>query len=341
MHRWLKLRMPIAAIAISAIGAPVMAAAQDGATPVVSAETAPILAELVREISLGTDPSQAASGVAVGADGTLYVIDSLQDHIRVFDRDGHPLAILGTSGDGPGQFKLHEADAFWGDLAIGPDGNLYIVEPFNHRIQVLAPDGTFLRQWGEFGDQEGQFERPSGIGFDAEGRVYVTEFGQPRLQIFDAEGLVLAAWDLAAVDGVPLEGAIDVAVDPAGIASITDTRRSQVFRVDAQGHGVDAFDGSDGPAGQLRNPMGVALDALGNLYVADYNGSRIQVFAPDGRSLGSTGEIGREPGQFITPIFLTIGPDGFLYVAEEGNRRIQVFRLLSSPGSAQGTPVRP
>ena len=58
------------------------------------------------------------------ADGTLYVIDSLQNQIRVFDREGNPIATWGERGSTPGQFRFEDPDSFWGDLVVGPDGNL-------------------------------------------------------------------------------------------------------------------------------------------------------------------------------------------------------------------------
>jgi DNA-binding beta-propeller fold protein YncE len=283
----------------------------------------------VREIRLGTDALSAAGGVAVAADGTLYVIDSLQDQIRVFDRNGTPIATWGERGEGPGQFMFEDRGYYWGDLALGPDGNLYVLDPFNGRVQVLAPDGTFLREFGEPGAGKGQLAAPSGIGNDGDGRVYVTEFGNRRLQIFDSGGQFLAAWAPSAAAGGPFLAPADVAVDSAGTVWVTDARATRIYRLDPEGtvRGVVG----ESVAGQLRqilSPWGAAVDAAGNLYVAEYGGSRVRVFAPDGTPLGRIGEFGVGPGQFISPIYLTVGPDGLLYVADDDTRRVLVFRLL-------------
>ena len=313
-------------------------AATPGAAAVGESVPAPV--EFVREISLGTDPSIAPSGVTVAADGTLFVIDSLQDHIRVFDRDGIPVATWGESGDNPGQFRFHvSGGGYYGDLAIGPDGNLYVMEPFGSRVQVLSPDGTFLREWGEPGGEPGQFVQPGGIAVDAAGRVYVTDLQGARVQVFASDGQLLASWEPTEEEGGPLEAPGDIAVDATGVVYVTDSAQDRVYRFDQDGAIIGSFDGSGGQAGQFRTPVGAAVDAQGNLYVADYNGNRVQVFAPDGSPLGIVGGIGKGPGQFITPIYLTISPEGFLYVAEEGNRRVQVFRLLPPLGSTIGTPV--
>jgi tripartite motif-containing protein 71 len=305
-----------------------------------SPAVAPELAELVRTISLGTDSSSAAAGLAVDAAGTLYVIDSLQNHISVFDPDGRLVATWGTSGSGPGQFRFQSGGGigFWGDLAIGPDGNLYIVDPFNDRVQVLAPDGTFLRSWGEQGKEAGQFDGPSGIAVDRTGRVYVTEFGNRRLQVFDPQGHALASWTLPKTQGGPFEQASDVAVDATGTVLVTDSTRAHIDRFDAAGTHIDGFGEQGAKLGQFFSPWGIAVDAAGNVYVAEYGGSRVQVLAPDGTPLGTIGAFG-QPGQLSTPIYLTVGPDGLLYVADEGQHHVQVFRLLAPLSAAPATPA--
>ena len=312
--------------------------ARSATSPVPGASPAagPVLAEFVREIALGSDVDSVAAAVAVDATGTIYVIDSLADHLRVFDGQGQPLATWGASGEAPGEFKFKEGGVFWGDLAIGPDGNLYILDPFNGRIQVWAPDGTYLRAFGELGEGEGQLAWPSGIGIDRAGRIYVTEFGNNRLQIFDADGQHLATWDLSTAERGRLQDPADVAVDADGTVTVTDMGTSQVVLFDAEGNLIDELEPR---LGRFFSPWGIAVDAEGHVYVAEYGGSRIQVLAPDGTWVGSIGVTGTKPGQLNNPINLTIGPDGLLYVADESTRRVLVFRLLPPLGATLGTPA--
>ena len=327
---------PIARIALVAIfwgGSASNADGQEAATP----GAAPALAEYVREVSLAADPAGAPGGRAIDAAGTLYVADTNNDQVRVFDAAGKPVGTWGSAGTGPGQFRFQGA-GFWGDLALGPDGNLYVLDPYNNRVQVLAPDGAFLREWGETGSDEGQLKFPEGLTVDAAGRVYVADSGNVRVQVFDGEGSVLFAWEPHAADASSPDLA-DVAVDAAGNAWVTDYARNVVYRFDSEGAELDGFGETGDGLGQLMTPWGAALDAQGNLYVAEYATGRIQVFAPDGTSLGTVGSFGSEPGQFMAPIYVTVGQDGLLYVADESNRRVQVFRLLPPLGGAVATPM--
>jgi DNA-binding beta-propeller fold protein YncE len=317
--------------------------AGSGATaqePAASPALAPLLAEFVREVPIGTDPLSTPAGVAVDAAGTLYVINGPQDTVRVFDRDGTPIAEWGERGPAPGQFAFRADSYFWGDLALGPDGNVYVLDPFNSRVQVFAPDGTFLREWGGPGAGPGQLTTPAGIAVDSAGLVYVADGGNQRLQVFDGTGQLLASWDGTEAGGGSFRDPADVAVDAAGRVFVIDrvTRRVTRFATQGTNFTVGGERGVVLPA-EFVGPWGAAIDARGTLYVADYRRHRVDVFAPNGAPLGSIGSVGIQPGQFLNPSYLTIGGDGLLYVADEGNSRIQVFRLLPPPAPAPGTPV--
>ena len=67
---------------------------------------------------------------------------------------------------------------------IPEDGNIYVLEQENNRIQVFDNQGRFLRKWGTEGDGDGQFDTPEGLAMDAKGNVYVTDTSNNRIQVF-------------------------------------------------------------------------------------------------------------------------------------------------------------
>src|ERR1700754_4787513 len=101
-----------------------------------------------REIGTpGSGPGQltAVGGVAVAADGTVYVVDG-SDRVLRFGADGTFIGQFGSSGTGPGQFHFgagggNDSPA-GGGIALGPDGTVYIADTRNDRIQRLAADGS-------------------------------------------------------------------------------------------------------------------------------------------------------------------------------------------------------
>lgn len=132
------------------------------------------------------------SHVAVDGEGThVYAVDtggveSTAHHVRVFDANsGEHLLDIGSRGSEPGQLNLPR------DIDIGFDGNLYVVDGGNFRVQVFSPQGEFIRTIGSLGRRYGQFARPKGIALDATGNVYVSDAAHGNFQIFDPAGQLL------------------------------------------------------------------------------------------------------------------------------------------------------
>ncbi|MEW6215486.1 MAG: PQQ-binding-like beta-propeller repeat protein, partial [Nitrospirota bacterium] len=96
----------------------------------------------------------------------LYVADTKNHIVRVFDRDGRPLFKIGQRGNSDGEFNFPSYLAF-------RNGRLYVVDSFNFRVQIFDSEGNFLKKFGRLGDASGFFSRPNGIGVDSEGHVYV------------------------------------------------------------------------------------------------------------------------------------------------------------------------
>ena len=92
------------------------------------------------------------------------------------------------------------------NIAIGPDGLAYVADAGNHRIQVFDADGRFLRGWGSFGAEPGQFNEPWGLAVD-ESYVYVADTWNHRVQKFTLEGELVGSYGMS---GAP------PADDPAG-----------------------------------------------------------------------------------------------------------------------------
>jgi DNA-binding beta-propeller fold protein YncE len=74
--------------------------------------------------------------VAVDAAGNIYVVDAVFDNFQVFNAAGQLLLNVGEGGDGAGEFGLPAG------IAIGPDGRIYVADPFNHRVQIFKYLGS-------------------------------------------------------------------------------------------------------------------------------------------------------------------------------------------------------
>ncbi len=122
----------------------------------------------------------------------LYVADARENRIAVFDT--RALRLIGYFGT-PSKPQNPENDTFAGptNVAVDRQGNIYVADTLNCRVQVLNWTGEFLRAFGTQGAHPGEFIRPKGIGVDSEGHVYVADAEFNNFQIFTPEGQPLLA----------------------------------------------------------------------------------------------------------------------------------------------------
>ena len=75
----------------------------------------------------------------------------------------------------------------WG-IALDKQGNVYVADWRNDRIQKFTADGRFLMKFGSSGSGEGEFNRPTDVAVDRDGIIYVADWLNDRLQVFDPDG---------------------------------------------------------------------------------------------------------------------------------------------------------
>lgn len=125
---------------------------------------------------------RAPYGIAVDANGNVYVADNGNHCIRKITPAGDvtTLAGSGTAGFADGTGIAAQFNAPNG-LAIDTQGYLYVADGSNHRIRRISPDGTVITYAGSgengYADgsgSEAKFSSPRGIAVDAAGNLYVT-----------------------------------------------------------------------------------------------------------------------------------------------------------------------
>jgi DNA-binding beta-propeller fold protein YncE len=160
------------------------------------------------------------------SDGFYYVAEFGEiDRITKLDAAGRFVRCWGSSGHEPGQFARARA------LALGPDGNLYVADACNHRIQVFTRDGTFVRCWGTQGGELGQLCYPYDLAFNRNGELYVVEYGNHRVQKFTADGQSLGTWGGPGHEPGRLWSPWALAVDSKGRVHVLDSENHRVQRI--------------------------------------------------------------------------------------------------------------
>ncbi|HNX48651.1 MAG TPA: DUF2298 domain-containing protein [Thermoanaerobaculaceae bacterium] len=202
------------------------------------------------------------------------------------------VSIFGVRDNLPGRFPLTARDAAEeapGDVQAPPgrlreprgvscdrSGNAVVADFSNHRIQVLASDGTAVAVWGRKGSAPGEMQEPTDVAVGPDGSIFVADTWNGRVQVFDSGGRYLREW------AGDFYGPRGIAVGPDGSVWVADTGNHRIVHFDPNGHLLGGWGKRGGAPGELFEPMGVAIDRSGNLVVCDSGNGRVQVFAPDG-----------------------------------------------------------
>ncbi|MEJ0021441.1 MAG: 6-bladed beta-propeller [Candidatus Doudnabacteria bacterium] len=292
-------------------------------------------------------------GIAIDSSNNIYVTDSSNHRIEVFNSGEGFVTQWGTEGSGDGQFEYPQG------IVFDSSGNIYVVDASNNRIQKFDPDGAFLStfgwgvqdgttnafqictsgcQGGIRGSDAGQFNEPAFLAIDSFNNIYVTDSDNSRIQKFSLN------------TGEPVfEYTIGWGVQDG----------ADQFEICTSGCQA----GSEGGGyGQFIDPQGIAIDSSNNIYVANIQNNRIEKFDPSGNLLltfgwgvqdGTTnafqictsgcqsGIPGSGDGQFAVPLGITMDHSGNIYVADANNGRIQKFTTGSSAWNldSQGSSV--
>jgi len=186
------------------------------------------------ESSFGADVLVRPGGMAIDTENRfLYVVDTGNDVVDVFDADTYKLLRkIGTPGkkhmlSDPGDFSLPT------NVAVDKEGNVYVTDTLNNRVQVFDADGKFLSSFGRSGDGPGHFARPKGIALDRDGHIWVVDGVQQRVQVFDTEGRLLIYFGQPGNWPGQFSAPYDIAIDPKTNRVVTSEQfpgRVQMFR---------------------------------------------------------------------------------------------------------------
>lgn len=236
-------------------------------------------------------------GLALDAEGNLYVGDVANHRIRIISPDGAVTTLAGKrKGFSDRSGELAMFDHPYG-VAVDRDRNVYVADSYNNRIRKISPDGMTSTVAGNgndgFVDGTGtaaEFYVPIGIVIDAQGNLYVGDEGNSSIRKITGEGRV------------------------ATLA----------------GNGQFSFADGVGRNAAFNAPGGIAIDGKGNLYVADYLNNCIRKIGQGGDVRKIAGSLKKgfadgEPSkaQFYYPFGIAVDHTGVVYVGDQFNHRIR------------------
>jgi streptogramin lyase len=227
-------------------------------------------------------------GVAVDAKGNVWVADSRNNRVleltaegkcerEVGDKEGKESDGYNQVGSGAGDFSYPTG------VAIGPSGNVWVVDDGNNRVEEFSETGTYIGAFGSFGKGECSLDIPFGIAVDAHGHIWVSEPYAYRVQRFQETGKAVAAECVAGASlgaGFPEGG---VAVDPQGNVWIPE--EGKVKKYNASGELLTTFGLPGTGTGELSGVEGIAVNTAGDAWLSMDVPNRLEEWSPSSEPL--------------------------------------------------------
>lgn len=261
-------------------------------------------------------------GIAVHR-GRIYVSDSVQRYINVFDFPKRRFYRIGD--EGPGQLVKPLG------LDVDSAGNLYVADTSAKSVVIFDAQGNFLRRLGG----AKWFDRLSSVTIDPRGdRLYAVDIGgvkssEHRVRVFDpVKGTHLFDFGIRGAGPGEFNFPYDLAVGKDGKLYVVDAGNFRVQVFDRDGKYLSSFGSLGSQSGNFARPKEIAADAEGNLYVIDAIFGNFQIFDPDGKLLLAIGQRAEQdaPAKFMLPAGIAVDEDGRIYVVDQWFRKIDVFR---------------
>lgn len=245
-----------------------------------------------------------------------------------------PAAVFEGAADRPLQMPS--------DVAVAPDGRVFVADGVNNRIVAFHPGGAVMRELTSAG--ETPLSRPLGVDAQADGTLWIADTGNARIVAVAADGALLHEFAIPPNGETPAD-VTDVAVDVDGRRVwFTDNDADQVGYVDTASGAVTRLGGSGESLGQFRYPYGLAPGADGLVFVAEALNGRVQVARADGQPAGRIGSYGVRLGELYRPKGITLSADGAVWVSDARIGVVQVFRpsgeCLDVLRDEEGEPFR-
>lgn len=297
------------------------------------------------------------AGLAITADGTLYIADRINHRIRKISPTGVVSTLAGSSqgfSNGTGtsaQFNLPMG------IAVGANGTVYVADSNNHRIRKISASGVVSTLAGDtsgFSNGTGmaaQFNYPEGIVIDASGNLIVGDSGNHRIRKVTTAGVVTT------VAGTGVYGFADglanvakfnapsgLAIDASGTIYVAEKQNNRIRKITTNGmvstlagSGITGNADGMGTAASFNTPFNIVVDIAGNVFVSDAGNNRIRritaaglVTTIAGSSQGYLDGIGTN-SQFYYPIGVVLYNDNTLYVSGFASNKIRkITELLST-----------
>jgi sugar lactone lactonase YvrE len=220
-------------------------------------------------------------------------------------------------------------------VQVAANGQVYIVDYWNQRIEYMNPDGTNAQSFGFRGNpsQKGAINFAWSAAIQpGTGDIFVANRESNQVEVFSPTGASILIFGTNGSANGQLHLPQGIAFAPDGTLYVDDSGNDRVETFAMSSGDTSATwlatygkkgIGSTAPAGDLNNPTGIAVAPDGTVWVADTRNDRIQSRSPAGVWTVISTPVGTGTQlPFKAPWGVTVAPDGTIWVSDTGNHRI-------------------
>ena len=253
---------------------------------------------------------------------------------RPWGLTGNSLIELGVSGGGRAISSRGSEPGFLKNargLAVDGQGNFWVADTGNDRLQKFSPEGSLLQVIGKSGSGEGEFSTPSGVAVSPKGNICVADTGNNRVQVFSPKGVFLGAFGKGGKSSGLFSEIVDIAIDGFENIYVVDQGNDRIIKTDSNGSFLWEVGKTGRKEGEFKGPENIVVSPDGEVVVLDAGNTRVQVLDRNGQFLRKFGSEGTGPGEFKTPQGLTLEDGLRLYVGDRATKRVQIFLFKYTP----------
>lgn len=309
---------PALTLTLALLAAPRGAAADEG----------PVALESPPTFLFALPAADRVSQLAQRPGGPIYAPSMDQNRVLIYSEEGQLLGSFGSGGVTPGRFNTPSG------ITIDSDGNLYVCDQYNHRVQKFSPSLLPLLVMGAgFGTAPGQLKYPTNCALSPdESKLYVTELINNRISVFDRNGVFQGIIGSSGSGPGQFNYPYGIDVEPTtGDLFVANELNHRIDRLKADGTFLYSIGALGSGINDFNLVVGLDLDADGNLWATDQLNNRVKKISQGGTTLAVWGSFGPLPGQFYNPWSIFVTQNKNVWVGDTYNYRLQAFGYLPVP----------
>ncbi len=259
--------------------------------------------------------------IAVNSTGHIYVADSNNNRVQIFDENGNYISQFGIGAP----------------HAIAKNNtHMFITDTANHRIKIFDHSGNFVSQFGSGpGNSDGMFNSPKGIAVNSTGFIFVLDANNYRIQIFDKSGNYVDKFGQLGQDEHQFVRPVAIAINGTGNIFVADFVSDTIKIFSQTGKHLHDLSTTNLNGTNIDGPSAITIHE-NNLYVADQNNARVLKFVQNSPNATYTGTV-VDPDRFSNnpkihpaPSAIAFDNSGTIHVADAQRHHVFVDRKVYS-----------